>query len=422
MTSRSTMAGADWLALPQTRALISALDRDVEGGPAIRFVGGCVRNTLMGLKVEDIDVATVHTPEKVMELARNAGFHPVPTGIDHGTITVVVQGKPFEVTTLRIDVKSHGRHADVAYTEDWAADAARRDFTINAIYADADGTLFDPVGGVADVAARRVRFIGDAHARIREDFLRILRFFRFHAWYGQGALDAVGLEACTSEREGLKRLSAERIQKELLRLLEAPDPVPVLRIMGEKGILQILLYSSLYFDLLTEIVAIEEKYLHRADPIRRLSSFVNSEIGERLKFSNADAKRLSLLEFDDAEIDGEQWHLDPDMDSIALGKLLYRYGVERVIDLIVLTWAHQGASNNADKWTRLVSEAKKYVRPKMPINGNDLQALGLSGAKLGEVMKATEAWWADHDFRPDRTALLAKARSLVPSPPVGEGG
>ena len=421
MTRADKISNAAWLAAPETRTLVAALDKGASGGPAIRFVGGCVRNTLMGIGVDDVDVATVHTPERVIELAHAAGLKPVPTGIDHGTITVVVHGKPFEVTTLRIDVRSHGRHADVAYTEDWAADAARRDFTINAIYADAGGALFDPVGGVADVAVRRVRFIGDAHARIREDYLRILRFFRFHAWYGQGALDAEGLAACTAEREGLKRLSAERIQKELLRLLAAADPVPVLRIMGEARILPILFQSALHFDLLVEIIAIEEKYLKRADPIRRLSTIAPSSVAERLKLSRSDSDRLSLLEFEDAEIVREQTHLDPDMNQATFRKLLYRNGVNRFIDMVVLYWAYRGASNHPEKWMHLISEAKKFVRPKLPINGNDLQALGLSGAKLGEVMGLVEAFWIDHDFAPGRDALLTHAKKCISSPNAGEG-
>ncbi len=250
MTNTASIAGAAWLASPQTLALVAALDREADSGPAIRFVGGCVRNTLMGLAVDDIDVATIHPPEKVMELAEAAGLKPVGTGLAHGTVTVVVQGKPFEVTTLRIDVKPDGRRAQVAYTQDWSVDASRRDFTINAIFADSNGVLLDFVGGLDDLKARRVRFIGDASARIKEDYLRILRFFRFHAWYGKSALDAKGLAACAAEREGLARLSAERVQKELLRLLEAPSPLKSLVAMADAGILSIILLEADNFKLL----------------------------------------------------------------------------------------------------------------------------------------------------------------------------
>lgn len=412
MTKVSTIADADWLTAPQTQALIAALDDRVRGGPAIRFVGGCVRNTLMDLPVEDIDVATAHTPEKVIELARAAGFHPVPTGIAHGTVTVVVQGMPFEVTTLRIDVQSHGRHADIAYTQDWAADAARRDFTINAIYADASGALYDPVGGVADIAARRVRFIGDAHQRIREDFLRILRFFRFHAWYGEGALDAVGLEACTSEREGLKKLSAERVQKELLRLLEAPSPLTSLSAMAQAGILSLILPEVSDFRLLMSLIEVEGA-LGESDALRRLAALIkagsaSSVLASRLKLSNDMRVRLKRLR---AAIEGEA--LAPDLDARALRHALYIDGADAMRDRIVVSWAMAGPRLGVDKWKALLAAMQSYSRPKMPIDGNDLQALGLYGAKLGEVMKALEAWWIDEDFVPSRDALLARAKSIA---------
>lgn len=205
---------AEWLKSPPLRALFDALNRD--GGEA-RVVGGAVRNSLLGTKVSDVDLATTHLPQDTMRLVKDAGFKPVPTGIEHGTVTVVVQGRPFEVTTLRTDIETNGRHAKVVFGTDWQKDAERRDFTINALYAKADGTIVDHVGGLADIETRTLRFIGDAEARIREDYLRILRFFRFFAWYGSGRPEADGLRASARLKDGLNQLSAERVWVELSR-------------------------------------------------------------------------------------------------------------------------------------------------------------------------------------------------------------
>ena len=226
-----------WLAAPETRAVIAALEAAGGAGSA-RFVGGCVRNALIGAPVDDIDIATVLTPEAVVAAVTAAGLKAHPTGLAHGTVTVVSRGVPHEVTTLRRDVSTDGRNATVAFTTDWAEDAGRRDFRLNALYADADGEIFDPTGqGVEDALSGRIVFVGDPEIRIREDYLRILRFFRFHAWYGRGPADAQGLKACAELKDGMTRLSAERVSKELLKLLAAPDPAPAVRLMAETGVL-----------------------------------------------------------------------------------------------------------------------------------------------------------------------------------------
>jgi poly(A) polymerase len=414
MSAPASLKGAAWLEAPATRAVIEALDRERADGPAIRFVGGCVRNTLLGLSADDVDIATIHTPETVMRLASDAGLKPVPTGLDHGTVTVVAHGKPFEVTTLRIDVKAHGRHADVAYTEDWQEDARRRDFTMNAIYADPDGTLFDPVGGVADAARRHVRFIGDAHERIREDYLRILRFFRIHAWYGKGDPDADGLAACIEEKEGLKRLSAERIQKELLRLLEAREPLASLRAMAEAGILSLVLPEASAMERLAALVIVEADHLRRADGVRRLSALAEVDeegaraIANRLRLSNAQSVRLARL----AALWAEP-PLSPEVDGKTFRTLLYRDGIACVTDRIILAWTARGAEHNIDRWKELIAFAEVYDRPRLPITGRDVMALGLSGARVGDLMDAVEAWWIEADFAPERGAALAKLRALA---------
>lgn len=408
---RDSIAAALWLSDEATRSVVAALGGG--GDPAMRFVGGCVRNTLLGLDVGDIDIATIHTPQRVMELAAVAGLKAVPTGLDHGTVTVIAEGKPFEVTTLRRDVKTDGRRAEVAYTADWAADAARRDFTMNAIYADARGSLYDPVGGTADLEERRVVFIGEARERIREDFLRILRFFRFHAWYGKGPLDVAGLAACIAERAGLAQLSAERVQKELLRLLEAREPVDVLQSMADRGILALVLPEAKNFTALARLCAVEACYLYVADAVRRLGVLIEADaigtetLAARLRLSNTARERLVRLRTMVADI-------APDIDGRALRMLLYREGVEAVVDRLVVSWAARGPDTDVDLWEALIEIVKSYKRPKLPISGNDVMALGLSGTEVGRVLDAVEAWWIEEDFAPTREASLAKARALLP--------
>src|SRR6478672_10767184 len=235
MTGRLT--DQPWLTASSTRAVMAALE--AAGGPGCaRFVGGCVRNALIGAPVDDIDIATTLKPEETDKAIRAAGLKAVPTGIAHGTVTAVTERTPFEITTLRRDVSTDGRNATVAFTDDWAEDAARRDFRLNALYADASGEVFDPTGhGVSDAAEGRIVFVGEARTRIREDYLRILRFFRFYAWYGRGEPDAEAMAACAALAEGMTRLSAERVSKEMLKLLAAPDPRRAVAAMREAGVL-----------------------------------------------------------------------------------------------------------------------------------------------------------------------------------------
>src|ERR1700722_18860956 len=253
MSGRLDPFREDWMRAVETGAVIDALS--AHGGSA-RFVGGAVRNALLRLEVDDIDIATPLVPDEVIRRLQSSGIKAVPTGIDHGTITAIVGSKFFEVTTLRRDVETDGRHAIVSFSDNWEEDASRRDFTVNAMYASPDGEVFDYFGGLADLAARRIRFIGDPVARIREDYLRILRLFRFHAWYGQGAMDEQGLGAATAERSGLRRLSGERIQKELLRLLAAKNPGPALQAMEKRGILEEIIPGDACLENLKRLVAI----------------------------------------------------------------------------------------------------------------------------------------------------------------------
>ncbi len=331
----------DWLDRAETRRLMGLLDPGGAGDIA-RFVGGAVRDAYLGRAVADVDVATVLAPHLVIERLEAAGIKVVPTGIDHGTVTAIVDRHPFEITTLRHDVETFGRHARVAFSVDWRTDAERRDFTMNALYCDIDGRIYDPVGGIADLDASRVRFIGDAEARIEEDALRILRFFRFHAWYGKGAPDSDGLAACAKRAKDLKRLSAERVRAELLKLLAAPDPVPAIRQMAETGILTRVLAEATNFDRLAGLVAIE-RARGEADAIRRLGALLPdgaAVVGERLRLSKKEQIRLSEMITARDEIapadDGEP--LDRRMRAS-----LYRFGREAVLDHAILNWAaHAG--------------------------------------------------------------------------------
>lgn len=405
---------ADWLKAKPLQALFNALNRD--GGEA-RVVGGAVRNTLLGTKVSDVDLATTHLPQETVRLAKEAGFKPVPTGIEHGTITVVVQGHPFEVTTLRQDVETDGRHAKVAFGTDWKADAERRDFTINALYATADGTIIDDVGGLADIESRTLRFIGDAEQRIREDYLRILRFFRFFAWYGSGRPEADGLRASARLKDGLAQLSAERVWAELKKLLSAPDPSRALLWMRQGGVLNLILPESEKWgiDAIHGLMRTEADLGWQADPLLRLASIVPpdsvrmEEMGKRLKMSNAERARLEAWARADA--------VKPELSEQALKKAIYRGSKQAVVDRIRLAYAaaradaagSDDAMIRAGGFARLLDAAERYDAPVFPVTGSDLLALGIEkGPGLGEALRSLETFWIDSGFSLDRAALLDK--------------
>jgi len=285
-----------WMEAPETRAVLAAL-----GGEG-RFVGGCVRDTLLGRAVGDIDIATPLTPDEVTRRLNAAGIKVAPTGLTHGTVTAVASGKPFEITTLRHDVETDGRHARVAFTDDWAEDAKRRDFTMNALFLEADGAVFDPMGGLGDLRAHRVRFVGDPMTRIREDVLRILRFYRFHAHYGAGEPDPSARVACRALAHLLPNLSRERVAAELLKLLAAADPVPALRLMKEDGVLAQILPEAPRLDQLAALIPLEPA----PDSIRRLAALIGGgaeQLAERLRLSTADRERLVVLETRPVRID-----------------------------------------------------------------------------------------------------------------------
>jgi poly(A) polymerase len=398
------LSSQPFMTSPETVKLMTVL------GEA-RFVGGVVRNALLGKPVSDIDVATPHPPEKVRALLEAAGVKAVPTGIEHGTITAVVNGKPFEVTTLRRDVETDGRRAVVAFTTDWAEDARRRDFTMNALYADADGEVYDHVGGVADLEAGLVRFVGDPAARIREDYLRILRLFRFHAWYGQGGLDADALIAVEQEKAGLAKLSGERIAKEMLKLLEAANPVAVLVAMGETGVLAEVLPGAPDIMRLKRLAAADASAALPPDGVLRLAALlprdkaVAQAVAKRWKLSNAYTDRLMDL----AEA-GEA--VTPYLSTHDVAKLLYKLGPERFRDRVRLAWAE--APQAFVQWRTFLASANEWQRPVFPLSGEDVMAAGVvRGPAVGQVLSEVEAWWMENGFTADTIALQKALRSAV---------
>ena len=394
-TPAEHLAPQPWMT--DARAVLAAL------GGSGRFVGGCVRDALLGRTIGDVDIATPLLPEEVMRRLEAAGIKAVPTGLQHGTVTAVMPPRHFEITTLRRDVETYGRHARVAFTDDWAMDAARRDFTMNALFLDAEGNVFDPMAGLADLRAGRVRFVGDAATRIREDVLRLLRFYRFHAHYGRGEADAEARAACRTLAPLLPNLSGERVAAELLKLLRAADPVPTLRLMQEDGVLAVLLPEATRLDRLAGLVALEDA----PDAVRRLAALIErgaAGVAERLKLSAAERDRLLALAAPGVPLDlaaGESTQR----------RLAYRRGIDLYRDQVLLAGAVTGAGERVRALLRL---AETWRAIKFPLRGRDVTALGIpAGPEVGRLLAEIEAWWEADDFSAGRRALLAELKRRV---------
>ena len=375
-----------WMRENATRRVVRALTV-ADGAP--RFVGGAVRDTVLGRTVIDIDLGTPLKPEAVMERLSAAGIRAVPTGIAHGTVTAVTPKRSFEITTLRRDVETYGRHAKVAFDADWGADAQRRDFTMNALSLDARGVIYDYVGGVGDLKAGRVRFVGDPATRIREDVLRLLRFYRFFAHYGKGSGDRAARAACRAEVPLLPTLSTERVAVETLKLLAALDPLPALRLMQADGVLKVLLPEAGGLIRLRRLVAFEPQ----PDPIRRLAALVARDpaaVAERLRLSGAQRDRLTaLLAKPAADLNG---------DCAAQRRALYRWGPELYRDRVLLAAAARGVVRR--RVAPLLRLAQGWRPPQFAIKGRDLVAAGIApGPQIGKLLAALEAWWIKGDFR-----------------------
>jgi poly(A) polymerase len=393
-----------WLVRGEAAPLVKLLDSN---GEEARIVGGAIRNALLRLTVHEVDIATTALPDEVVRRVEAAGWKAVPTGIEHGTVTVLVAGKAFEVTTLRRDIETYGRKAKVVFGRDWVADATRRDFTINALSLSANGQLHDYVGGVADLAAHRVRFIGDPEQRIAEDYLRILRFFRFHAWYGESAPDFDGLHACIRGRAGIDSLSRERIRTELLKLLIAPHATPTLALMAETGLLGNVLGGVALLASFENMVKVEAAAGVESDPVRRLGALGvwvaedSERLAQRLRLSNADAERLAALE--------RWWRVSPESGTSARA-LLYRLGPQHFVDQVLVAWSRSAAGAADRAWRALAELPRSWSAPEFPLKAADFMARGFTaGPALGVAMRTAEQAWIAADFPADAATIQAIA-------------
>lgn len=413
-----------WMAWPQTHAVIAALTAE---GAEVRFVGGCVRDGLLHRPVKDVDIATPDVPERVTALLEAAGIKAVPTGLAHGTVTAVVgegaDQRTFEVTTLRRDVATDGRHAVVEWSTDWVADAARRDFTINAMSATPDGAVYDYFEGLQHLHHGRVVFVGRAMARVREDYLRILRFFRFYARYGRPPINHEGLKACQALADGLDGLSGERVRDELFKILEADLAADVLLVMRGERVLQHVLPEAAHFGRLRQLVFLETRGLRlpglEIDPLRRLAILVGEDtkpavLAARFRLSSRDADRLAVLT-DEAV---QPW---PTLNRTERQALLRRVGRETVRDRALMLWSAQRSvegrtdSRQTAGWVEVLEDASALPVPEFPLRGRDLLALGVApGPQVGAVLRDLETWWEAAGYAPDRDALLAEAARWLP--------
>ncbi|UAL10249.1 CCA tRNA nucleotidyltransferase [Caulobacter segnis] len=411
--SSETIGPAPWMTLPKTKAVIAALE--ARGGPGCaRFVGGCVRNTLMGKPVDDIDIATILTPDVVIEALEQAGLRAIPTGIDHGTITALSAGRPYEITTLRKDVATDGRRAVVAFTQDWSEDAQRRDFRFNALYVDAEGRLHDPTGeGVNDARDGKVVFVGDPMTRIREDYLRILRFFRFQAWYGKGEADQEALAACKALKDMLLGGTAERLQKELMKMLAAEDPRPAFRLMAATGVLSTILPSVESLARFEALVAIETEQLFENDPVLRLAALIPDDaeaaarLAERLRLPNTVRDRL-------VDAAGEGPRIVSWMSPRETRRAVYGLGQRAFCDRIKLAWAGSGRESAAPQWRGLLALAETWTPPAFPLSGEEIIKAGVpKGPLVGEVRREIETWWIDQDFIEDKFSAIERLKAVA---------
>lgn len=405
MSAEPLLAQAPWLTSGGTARVLALLNAD---GEEARVVGGAVRNALLGLQPGDIDIATTARPEEVMRRARAAGIKSVPTGVDHGTVTLVIDSKLYEVTTLREDTETFGRKAKVAFGRDWVKDAARRDFTMNGLSVDARGVVYDHVGGIADAKARRVRFIGDPGQRIAEDYLRILRFFRIHAAFGAGEPDRDGTLACIRGRAGLAHLSAERVRMEMLKLLVASGASAAALVMADAGLLQALSGGVVYTGPLTAMIAIERELGLPPSSTRRLAALTVAvtedakRVATRLRLSNIEAKALDSM--------GHRWWRLASKDEASARRLLYRLGAERYHDRVLLAWARSGGDVGSSRWRALAELPQRWTAPKFPLKAADFLARGLAeGPALGHVLTLAEDAWLAADFPLDEAALASIA-------------
>ena len=396
-----------------THSVMQALT--LEGAEA-RFVGGCVRDSLLKRKdIDDIDIATSTNPNQIIKLLESSDLKAIPTGVEHGTVTAIAENETFEITTLRRDIVTDGRHATVAFTDDWLADANRRDFTINAMYCDLEGRLYDPLGGADDLRSGEIKFVGNANVRIEEDALRILRFFRFYAHFGKNPPNAKAVAACSAAVEKIDTLSGDRIRTELLKWLYAPNPTRALKYARDCGVLDYTLRFSLSD---TAIVRMErlcsiEAAIARPAPMRRLAALTSNPsqrrtLAQHLNLSKDSHRRLEYM-FTPAD------EFTPDLSTETALRFLYRLGPESFTDRTLLAWT-KAPKNNIKSWQRLLSLADNWQKPKCPISGSDIVGLGVpEGPTIGEILDEVEEWWIGGNFSAGRKETLTKLRGILES-------
>jgi poly(A) polymerase len=409
MTDARVLADAPWLKSGPAARVLQLLNGN---GEEARVVGGAVRNALLKIPTGDVDIATTALPDEVIRRAKAAGIKSVPTGIEHGTVTLVVDAHPFEVTTLREDAETFGRKANVAFGRDWVRDAERRDFTINGLSVDADGVVHDHVGGLEDIAAKRVRFIGDPDQRIAEDYLRILRFFRIHAAYGAGEPDRAGYLACIRARGGLANLSAERIRMEMLKLMVAQGAAGAITAMADGGLLQAIFGGVAYTGPFAAMISAERLVGFQPNAIRRLGALavaVTEDAGRvatRLRLSNAETKRLDSM--------GHRWWRLVGIDEATARRWLHRLGPDRYRDRLMLAWARAGRDIDSAHWRELATLPARWSAPKFPLKAADFIARGIAeGPALGQVLALAEGAWLAADFPLEEAALKTIADQAV---------
>jgi poly(A) polymerase len=405
MSDRRVLRDAPWLRSGPAARVLELLSGN---GEEARVVGGAVRNALLNIPVGEIDIATTALPDEVVRRAKTAGIKSVPTGIAHGTLTLVVDGQPFEVTTLREDIETFGRKAKVAFGRDWVRDAQRRDFTINGLSVGVDGAVHDHVGGLDDIAAKRVRFIGDPDQRIAEDYLRILRFFRMHAAFGAGDPDRDGVLACIRGHEGLATLSAERVRMEMLKLMVADGAVEAVIAMEDGGLLLAIFGGVAYRGPFTAMIAAERMLELHANPIRRLGALgvATTEdakrLAIRLRLTNGETRALDSM--------GHRWWRLAGMDGATAKRRLYRLGEARYRDRLMLAWARAGLNADPAPWRELATLPERWSAPAFPLKAADFIARGIAqGPALGHVLALAEDAWLAADFPLQGSALTAIA-------------
>lgn len=402
MIAAKTITPPDWMTAPESRAVFAAL-QDQGAGPQVLFVGGCVRNELLGVAVKDADLATIHHPDETMRRLTKVGIRVVPTGIDHGTVTAVVKGKPFEITTLRRDVETDGRHAIVAFTDDWVEDAKRRDFTMNTLLADIDGHVYDPLRtGIKALEAGNVIFVGHAALRIAEDYLRILRFFRFHSLYGQGAPDEVALTACREAGNKIGTLSRERITQEFLQIIANDRAADTLALMLENRVMADIVHAGFELDGFRALIGLQNRS-GLISVTSRLAALCAGDAGhipaleKYLLLSKAQAKNLNLL-------------LGAINAPMGIKERLYRFGREIGAQSVLLLATGNFAKLDDDDLAVL----KDWEIPLYPLTGKELSGLGMAqGPEMGRILGAVETWWIEWDFQPGHEDCLERARALM---------